>query len=219
MKIIRLLTLALLTFASAAFAAGPPFAQFVDPNPSYDGFSNRFGETILPLSTGNVVITSPGASINGVPFCGAVYLFNGATGALISTLYGTAHSDWVGSGGVQAVGNGNFVVRSPYWDHGSAVVAGAVTWGSGTSGVSGPVSAGNSLVGSTTYDSVGSSAVVVLANGHYVVPSPSWDNGAIDNAGSATWGDGNAGVSGAISASNSLVGNQSGNSAGSQSRR
>ena len=44
--------------------------------------------------------------------------------------------------------NGNYVVRSPYWDNGAAADAGAVTWGDGTSGVTGAVSAANSLVGS-----------------------------------------------------------------------
>ena len=61
----------------------------------------------------------------------------------------------VGSNGVTALSNGNYVVSSPDWTNGAAADAGAVTWGSGTAGVSGPVSATNSLVGSTADDSVG----------------------------------------------------------------
>ena len=52
-----------------------------------------------------------------------------------------------------ALSNGNYVVRSAYWDNGAATNAGAVTWGSGTTGVSGVVSSSNSLVGSTSNDS------------------------------------------------------------------
>ena len=48
----------------------------------------------------------------------------------------------VGNGGVVALTNGNYVVRSPNWDNGAVINAGAATWRSGTSGVSGVVSAG-----------------------------------------------------------------------------
>ena len=52
---------------------------------------------------------------------------------------------------------------------------------------------------------MGSHGVRVLSGGDYVVSSPNWD-GAVANAGAATWGSGTAGVSGAVSAANSLVG-------------
>ncbi len=55
------------------------FGEFVDPNPNT---GNRFGDSILPLSTGNVVITSPGDDAGGAD-AGAVYLFSGASGKLI----------------------------------------------------------------------------------------------------------------------------------------
>src|SRR5262249_6240507 len=99
---------------------------------------------------------------------------------------------------------GNYVVASLNWDNGAVVNAGASTWGSGTTGVSGAVSAANSLVGSTAGDFVGS--VTALTSGNYVVRSPNWDNGAVANAGAATWGSGTTGVSGVVSATNSLVG-------------
>ena len=62
-----------------------------------------------------------------------------------------------------ALSNGNYVVRSPYWDNGAATDAGAVTWGNGTSGVTGVVSAANSLVGSTAGDRVGYDGVTALS--------------------------------------------------------
>jgi hypothetical protein len=58
---------------------------FVDPDPSP---GNDFGATVVTLSTGNVVVTSPNDNAGGSG-AGAVYLFNGTTGALISTLTGS----------------------------------------------------------------------------------------------------------------------------------
>ena len=102
------------------------------------------------------------------------------------------------------------MVSSTFWLNGATASAGAVTWGNGNSGITGPVSAANSLVGTTAYDYVGrrqgSPSVTALSNGNYVVASPNWDNGAIVDAGAATWGDGGSGVTGPVSASNSLVG-------------
>ena len=43
---------------------------------------------------------------------GAVYLYDGATHALISQLTGSSENDNLGSDGVTALTNGNFVVRS-----------------------------------------------------------------------------------------------------------
>ncbi len=81
-----------------------------------------------------------------------------------------------------------------------------MTWCSGTAGCTGAVSASNSLVGSTANDSVGASNGTALPNGNYVVLSPNWDNGAATDAGAVTWCSGTAGCTGAVSASNSLVG-------------
>src|SRR5262249_52827396 len=178
------------------------FPEFVDPNPAS---GNQFAATVVALSTGNVVITSPYDDAGGVD-AGAVYLFNGATGALISTLLGSTAGDQVGSGGVRALTSGNYVVASPVWDNGAATNAGAGTWGNGTTGVGGGVSVANSLVGATAYDLVGSDGVTALSNGNYVVASRFWDNGAAFNAGAVTWGSGTTGVSGAVSVANSLVG-------------
>ena len=48
--------------------------------------------------------------------------------------------------------------------------------------------------------------MTALSNGNYVVSSPDWTNGAAAGAGAVTWGSGTAGVSGPVSATNSLVG-------------
>ena len=178
------------------------FLEFVDPNPAP---GNQFGATVVPLSTGNVVITSPFDDAGGTD-AGAVYLFNGSTGALISTMRGTKNIDNVGSGGVTALSNGNYVVRSPNWDNGPAQNVGAATWGSGTTGVSGVVSFANSLIGSLPGDNVGSGGVTVLSNDNYLVRSPNWGGGPTIQKGAVTWGSGTTGVTGLVSAANSLVG-------------
>lgn len=189
----------------ASTRAAVPFSQFVDPHPSP---GNQFGATVLALSTGNVVVTSPYCDFNG-PNTGSVYLFNGATGALISELHGSSFDDRIGSDGVTALSNGNYVIRTQQWDRGSVVNVGAVTWGSGTTGVSGVVSEANSLIGSASNDRVGSGRITVLSGGGYVVQSPSWDNGPVNSAGAVTWGNGTTGISGVVGPANSLVGSKS----------
>ena len=84
----------------------------------------------------------------------------------------------MGSGGVTALSNGNYVVVSSSWDNGAVNSAGAATWCNGTTGAIGTVSAANSLVGSTAADNVGNPGVTALSNGNYVVASRFWDNGA-----------------------------------------
>src|SRR6187551_1517297 len=103
------------------------FPEFVDPNPAP---GNGFGTHVVPLSTGNVVITAPTDNLGGTA-AGAVYLFNGQTGALISALRGSHANDGVGADGVIVLSNGNFLITSPLWDNGAVADAGAVTWGSG----------------------------------------------------------------------------------------
>jgi hypothetical protein len=186
----------------------------VDPHPTRAG---AFGFTVTPLSNGNVVVTNPYDDFVAAD-AGAVYLFQGQSGALLGCLVGSGIGDRLGDaafvsrgpGGtppgpdVDLVGqavvpltNGNYVVLSPGWNEGR----GAATWGDGTAGVTGVVDDTNSLVGTSPYDTVGYGAVP-LNNGNYVVRSPFWN----ERRGAVTWGDGSAGVTGAVDASNSLVG-------------
>jgi len=167
--------------------------------------SGQFGDSVAALPNGNIVVTDPAYDNGLTADVGAVYLYDGATLSLISTLTGSTAGDQVGSGGVVALENGNYVVLSPDWDNGGAVDAGAATWGNGTTGIIGAVSVSNSLVGSTANDQVGSDGVVALENGNYVVSSPYWD-GAVTNLGAVTWGDGMTGITGLVNTSNSLVG-------------
>lgn len=179
----------------------------IDPS-STTGDAHGSGES-RQLANGNILQASPDDDFAATD-AGAAYLYDGSTGALLSMLTGGSAGDRVGSG-LTPLATGNYLVQSPDWDNAAATDAGAVTWGSGTTGVSGVVSAGNSLVGSHSDDRIGTDSeggngIFLLSNGNYVVRSPDWDNGLLEDAGAATWGSGSSGVSGVISAGNSLVG-------------
>ncbi|OIQ96540.1 heme/hemopexin-binding protein precursor [mine drainage metagenome] len=176
---------------------------------------------ITALSTGSYVVNSPNWSNGGNANAGAVTFGSGTTGvggavSAANSLVGSSASDKVGSGYITLLTNGNYVVASPNWSNAGNANAGAETFGSGTTGVSGAVSSGNSLVGSAANDQVGvcCSSVKALTNGNYVVASPYWDNGAVVDAGAATFGNGTTGVSGVISAANSLVGSSANDQVG-----
>jgi hypothetical protein len=159
--------------------------------------SEDFGEIVTALPNGNIVVVDPfydsatGANI------GAVYLYNGATGAVISVLTGEG-VDHAGIGGIQILPNGNYLVLSPDWRSN----AGAVTFCNKTTGCSGIISPANSIVGSLANDRVGVYGVYVLSNGNYVVNSSSWNG----NRGAFTWGNGTTGTGAIVSAANSMVG-------------
>ncbi|HEX8507618.1 MAG TPA: hypothetical protein VF630_19805, partial [Hymenobacter sp.] len=173
--------------------------------------SGAFGSTVTVLPNGNFVVADPLFDAGAVADVGAVYLYNGTTNAVISTLTGSTAGDQVGSGGVVLLADGNFAVRSPDWGNGAAAPrAGAVTWGSATAGAAGAVSAANSLVGSTANDHVSAEGLTPLRSGSYVVASSQWDNGAAPDAGAATWQPGNGPAGAVVSAANSLVGTHAG---------
>ncbi len=210
-----------LTVSNSVPARGYTLINLPDPTSSAGG---EFGalcddgcgsSSFTALSNGYIVVGNPHDS-SMASEAGAVYLFK-PDGTLVSTLYGTSASDRVGEG-VHPLNNGNFVVTSPDWDNGSASDAGAATWVNGETGLNGAVSTSNSLYGtnSTTYgdasaDRIGSGGVTALSNGNYVVASPYWGDAVSDDfsAGAATWGNGNSGITGAVSRANSIYGTTS----------
>jgi hypothetical protein len=187
----------------AAGAAPAPAQQTDVAGPPGSG---RFGNTVTVLATGRIVIADPFYDLPGpspVADVGAVWLYDPETGSLLGPLVGSTAHDNVGRGGVTALSNGHYVVRSPSWDRGAESNAGAVTWCSGVTGCTGPVSAQNSLLGRGLRAPVGE--VVALRNGNYVVTSPNWDHGDATNAGAVTWCPGTGGCRGEITAANSLT--------------
>jgi hypothetical protein len=181
---------------------------------------------VTALSNANYVVISPTWDNGATADVGAVTWADGNAGfsgavSPVNSLIGTTTGDQIGSSGainapgVTALGNGNYVVRSPGWDNGASANVGAVTWADGGTGLSGVVSPANSLIGTTTSDFVGNFGVAALSNGNYVVASPSWDDGATVNAGAVTWADGTMGLSGVVTTANSLIGATTNNSVGS----
>lgn len=165
------------------------------------------GNGITALFNGNYVVDSPGWN-GGL---GAVTWGNGSAGtagvvSASNSLVGYTSTDTVGSNGVTALTNGNYVVLSASWGGGLGGGLGAATWGNGTTGTVGTVSSANSLVGSNTGDGVGNGGVTELSNGNYVVKSSAWNGGF----GAVTWGDGSVGTIGVVSVANSLVGSAAG---------
>jgi CHAT domain-containing protein len=162
---------------------------------------------VTALTNGNYVVSSPDWDGNR----GAVTWRDGTipTGNQqvneTNSLVGTQANDEIGSGGVTALTNGNYVVSSPNWDGNR----GAVTWRDDTIPTGNQqVDESNSLVGTQANDQVGSSGVVELNNSNYVVSSPNWNN----NRGAVTWVDGSTGQAwdgtNSISDQNSITGRQ-----------
>jgi hypothetical protein len=180
---------------------GPPGSQY-------------FGGSVRVLPNGNLVVCDPGYDSGSIADVGAAYLYDGGSGALISTLTGSTAGDHICNYGITVLTNGNFLIRSPDWDNGELVDVGAVTWGSGTTGITGTISTVNSLVGGSTGDLVSGEGVRELANGNYVILSVYWDNGDAVDAGAVTWGNGSKAITGTVSAANSLVGSQNGDQVG-----
>ena len=127
---------------------------------------------------------------------------------LLGQAQSTVLSGPTGSGkfglSVTVLANGNYVVTDPDFSQGGMQKVGAVHLYSGTTNA-----LISSLTGSHANDQVGNT-VKALANGSYVVSSPSWN----DNRGAATWGSGTSGVAGPVSAANSLVGASAGDAVG-----
>ena len=159
------------------------------------------------LPNGNLVVRDFEYAAGGAANAGAVYLYDGATFELISTLTGSTAGDQIGSGGITILSNGNYLVLSPQWDNGANADAGAITWCSATTGCKGIVGAANSLVGNSSEDRLDKEGGIrVLSNGNYLVSFPEWDNGAVANVGAVTWCSGTSGCQGPVSTANSLVG-------------
>ncbi len=175
--------------------------ELLDPNP---GNNDNFGSnlTVFSSANGNILVLNPTDDLGGTN-AGAVYLYDGVTGALISHLRGSTANDQVGSSGTQTlISNSKLAIRSPSWNNGAATLAGAITWFDLLTGASGAVSAANSLVGSTSNDRVGNSSLQSLGGGKFSLATAAWNS----NAGAVTWVDSAAPLVGAVGAGNSLVG-------------
>lgn len=214
-----ILGLFLAAFSFSASQPPPATATILYAPPG----SEQYGEMVKFLPNGNLIVADPFYDDGEVENVGAVYLYDGVTLRLISKLTGSHANDKIGLDvldifvHIEVLPDGDFVVISPDWDNGEAKDAGAVTRCDAKTGCNGKVNATNSLVGGSTYDRVGGyfernnyvighDGIKVLANGNYVVSSPSWTNGDKENVGAITLCYGATGCVGEVSPENSLVG-------------
>ena len=176
-----------------------------------------FDYGVTALTNGNYVVasrnwtnpTGPAASVGAATWCNG----NGGTVGLVSpgnSLVGGTANDKIGSGGMTALTNGNYVVASSLWTNptGPDASAGAATWGNGNGGTVGLVTPGNSLVGGSIDDAVSNNGVNALSNGHYVVWSSDWYHPVdfVGKVGAISFGYGNGATVGLITSANSVVG-------------
>lgn len=169
---------------------------------------DHVGWIVRVLASGHYAVASSSWTNGTAAGAGAVTWGNGWEGirgeiSAANSLVGTQTNDHVGYPNVVALSNGHYVISSRPWNNGT----GAVTWCNGFSGSTGTISAANSLVGNRAGDYVGT--VTALTNGNYVVSSEEWYNGAAQWAGAVTWGNGQGGTIGPVTAANSLVGTHS----------
>ena len=161
-----------------------------------DATSPFSGINIVPLTNNNFVVVFPGDNANGISFSGSVRLMNGSTGAQIgSTLVGDVANDLLGSSGVTALANNNYVIASGLDDENGIVNAGSVRLMNGSTGVQ----IGTTLTGDVIDDRLGESSfghrgVTALSNNNYVIASPNDDENGLSDAGSVRMVDGSSGV-------------------------
>ncbi|MFZ9793126.1 MAG: beta strand repeat-containing protein, partial [Gemmataceae bacterium] len=168
------------------------------------------GGIVTVLPNGNYVVLATSWDNGTVKDVGAVTFGSGITGvrgvvSSSNSLVGTNSNDSVGTS-LRLLPNGNFLVTSDNWNG----TAGAFTWVDGNVGLTGAVSSANSLVGSYPGDTAQFN-ISILENGNYVINVPNWDGfssatGRITDVGASFWANGWTGLSGVISAANSLVG-------------
>ena len=170
-----------------------------------------FGSSVTVLSSGNYVVYDAAWSRDGVDNVGAVFVYDGETDQLLSTLTGKSANDTHMSS-IVPLGNGNFLFVTPHFDHQGVTDAGAVTWVDGSESATRTISVEGSLVGHMETQRVGAqsngsdSHVTVLRDGNYVIVNEAWGAAGVTGLGAVTWGSGVSGVSGNITSSNSLVG-------------
>lgn len=165
---------------------------------------------INDVGSGNYIVRVSSWDNGTATNAGAIIWANGSTGiagavSAANALIGSKANDNVGNT-ISVLPNGNYVSQAFSWDNGATTDVGAVTFCEGNTGRTGAVGGSNSLIGGTAGDQIGS-ALLVLANGNFIVRNFSWHNGAAANAGAVTWGSGTAGIAtGVVSSSNSLTG-------------
>ena len=158
-------------------------------------WSNVGSGGVVALNNDNYTIASPDEAdpINLLAQSGSVRLMNGSTGAQINILYGDDAGDNLGSGGLAALNNSNYVIASPQ----DTVTVGMNIYGSagtvrlmdGDSGMQ--ISA---LVGDEMDDQFGKGSITALENGNFVIASYFSSENGVASAGSLRVINGTTGI-------------------------
>lgn len=171
---------------------------------------DQVGQSLTVLTNGNLVVASPnwdgavGAKLGAVSFVSAATPITGPV-TRANSLYSVEPSFFEPDFRITPLRNGNYVVGCAGCTIGGHTEAGVVVFASGSLGITGPITTANSLHGVQERDSVGQQ-VLALSDGNYLVLSPEASRNALQSVGAASFGDGQAGIRGAISPTNSLVG-------------
>lgn len=159
--------------------------ELLDPTPLA---GELFGTIVIILPNGNIIVTDPNDSSIAAS-SGAVHLYNPFTQTLVASIYGDVANDRLGSNGITALTNNNYVIASAGDDVGGIVNAGSVRLMNGTTGMQ----IGNTIAGDIANDQLGV-RITALANNNYVITSTLDNEGGITNASSVRLVDGTTGV-------------------------
>lgn len=166
---------------------------FVDASTSYVGSvkADSIGANgVIALDGGDYAFASPAWDRGGIVDAGAVTRGDGAVGSFgavgaTNSMVGSKVGDGVGSGGLTALSNGDFVALSPQWHDAANLAVGAATRLPSDGSAIGEIDTSASLAGSSAND-FESATVTSLTDGAYVVATPFADVIGVQNAGAAT---------------------------------
>lgn len=178
-----------------------------DPVTAENSLLGTNGRVIL-LNDGDFLVQDTGWTDPALAVTGAIRFCDGDSGcqgrissenSLVGLLSGDANAL-----SVTPLENGDYLVHSSDWDHGSTLDAGFITYCDGESGCRGVVSTENSLIGARAGDMVGSGGVRPLIGDGVAVFSPQWTGGGL--TGAITYCGPETDCTGLVSAGNSRVG-------------
>lgn len=131
------------------------------------------GDKIKVLSNGNFAIITMSDIGNSTDTFGVVKIINGTTGQIIKTFTGAQDGDYLGWI-FQELDNGNIVIGSPNYTVDLKIRAGMIMLINGNT----LEKIGSEICGDSAYDNLGSSTIMSVGNGNFVVTSRSY-NGSL----------------------------------------
>ncbi len=153
-----------------------------------DDQAGNFG--VAALANGNYVVRSPQWDNGSTANVGALTWGNGLTGtggaiSATNSLVGSTAEDGIGGDELVALANGDYLAKSPQWDHAAISNAGAVTYLKGDGSTVGSIKPANSVLGTITgdiisfsFDATGSRTFVGRSSKFLTIFTPTPPNSA-----------------------------------------